>query len=78
MVSLARGTVEANRVDSESTRVDAAVVWDRPADRDRAAALVVGDVSALGATSRRVLALRAVRHAVAEYHIGLFLGVDAE
>jgi hypothetical protein len=48
VVALAGGTVKANRVDSESTRFDSTVVWDRPADRYSAAALVVGNISSLG------------------------------
>lgn len=70
--------VESNRVYSESTVVNVAVVGNSPADGGSTTALVVGDIGTLRSTLVCERTLASVRHAKVEVNIGVLVGVYAE
>lgn len=78
MTTSAGAAVESNRVYSESTVINVAVVGNSPANRGSTTALVVGDIGTLRSTLGRERTLASVRHAEVEVNIGILVGVDAE
>lgn len=70
--------IKPDRVDTKSAAFDVAGIWNTPADRGGATALVVGNISAFGAAHCCKLTARTIGHSKGESDIGLLLDVNTE